>query len=163
MPLEDRLHDSADAGGPDPLDLEAAIARLEDDQRIVFVLKEVEGLSHDEVGEILGVSAGVSQVRLHRARKALIDHFQAVNVGMKHPTQFMLSRFVDGDLPAGTYEPIDEHLDICTSCRRYVAWLRDLALVARKTRLPRPLPPHIAEDVIRRRRERSESARNGTT
>lgn len=156
MPVDDSLHDSADAVGPDPYALEAAIAGLDDEQRVVFVLKEVEGLTHDEVGEILGVPAGVSQVRLHRARKALIDHFQAMNVGMKHPTQFMLSRFVDGDLPAGAYEPIDEHLDVCGSCRRYVAWLRDLQLVARKIRLPRPLPPHIAEDVMRRRRERSE-------
>lgn len=154
MPLDDSLH-YAETAGPDRHEVEAAIARLDDDQRIVFVLKEIEGLSHPEVAEILGVTVGVSQVRLHRARKTLIDHFQAMNVGMKHPTQYMLSRFVDGDLPTGTYEPIDEHLDVCTACRRYVAWLRDLQLVARKIRLPRPLPPHIAEDVVRRRRERS--------
>lgn len=67
----------------------------------------------------------------------------------------MMSRFVDGNLPAGTYEPIGEHLEVCTSCRRYVTWLRDLHDVARTLRLPRPLPPHIAEDVTRRRRERN--------
>lgn len=155
MPLDDPRSRSTDGGGLDGHDVEAAIARLDDDQRIVFVLKEIEGLSHEEVAEILGVSAGVSQVRLHRARRALIDHFEAMNVGMKHPTQYMLSRFVDGDLPAGTYEPISEHFEVCASCRRYVAWLRDLQLVARTLRLPRPLPPHIAEDVLRRRRERS--------
>lgn len=86
----------------------------------------------------LGISAGLSRVRLHRARKALSEHFQAVNLGMKHPTQFMMSRFVDGDLPAGT-----------------VAWLRDLHDVARTLRLPRSLPAHISEDMIRRRRARS--------
>lgn len=54
-----------------------------------------------------------------------------------------------------TREPIDEHFEVCSSCRRYVAWLRDLKLVARTLRLPRPLPPHIAEDLIRRRRARN--------
>lgn len=146
---------ATEADGVQRQDLEAAIARLDDDSRIVFVLKEVEGLSHDEVAMALGISAGQSRVRLHRARKALNEHFQAVNLGMKHPTQFMMSRYVDGDLPAETCEPIDEHLEVCTSCRRYVAWLRDLNLVARTLRLPRPLPPHFAGDLIPRRRERT--------
>lgn len=146
---------ASQANGVCRQDLESAISALEDDERIIFVLKEVEGLSHDEVGLALGISAGLSRVRLHRARKALSEHFQAVNLGMKHPTQFMMSRYVDGDLPAETHEPIDEHLDVCTSCRRYVAWLRDLQLVARTLRLPRPIPPHIAADLIPRRRERS--------
>lgn len=136
-------------------ELESAIGRLEDDERLVFVLSEIEGLSHDEVAEALGISAGLSRVRLHRARKALSEHFQTVNLGMKHPTQFMMSRYVDGDLPTSTCEPIDEHLEVCTSCRRYVAWLRDLQLVARTLRLPRPLPPHIAADLMPRRRDRS--------
>ncbi len=136
-------------------DLEAAIARLEDDQRVVFVLRDIEGLSHDEVASAVGISAGLSQVRLYRARKALCEHFQAVNLGMKHPTQFMISRYVDGDLPAGTFEPIGEHLEVCVSCRRYVAWLRDLQHVARTLRLPKPLPPRIATDLFPRRRERN--------
>lgn len=135
-------------------ELESALARLEDDERIIFVLSEIEGLLHDEVAEALGISAGLSRVRLHRARKALSEHFQTVNLGMKHPTQFMMSRYVDGDLPTSTCEPIDEHLEVCASCRRYVAWLRDLQLVARTLRVPRPLPPHIAADLIPRRRDR---------
>ncbi|HUF84290.1 MAG TPA: zf-HC2 domain-containing protein [Acidimicrobiia bacterium] len=110
---------------------------------------------NDEVALALGISVGLSRVRLHRARKALSEHFHAVNLGMKHPTQFMISRYVDGDLPAGTYEPIGEHFEVCTSCRRHVAWLRDLQLVARTLRLPRPLPRHIATDLIPRRRERN--------
>lgn len=136
-------------------ELEAAVAGLEDEQRTVFVLSEVEGLSHDEVALALDISAGLSRVRLHRARRALSEHFQASNLGMKHPTQFMMSRFVDGDLPTGAGEPIGEHVEVCTSCRRYVAWLRDMQHVARTLRLPRPLPPHIAADLIPRRRERN--------
>lgn len=156
------LHRRLDAPRPAPEDdgvcrheLESAVAGLEDDERMIFVLEEVEGLSHDEVAVALGISTGLSRVRLHRARKALSEHFQTVNLGMKHPTQFMMSRYVDGDLPTSTCEPIDEHLEVCPSCRRYVAWLRDLQLVARTLRLPRSLPPHIAADLIPRRRERT--------
>lgn len=146
---------ATEADGVRGRDLETAIANLENDQRIVFVLKEVEGLSHDEVASALGISAGLSRVRLHRARKALSEHFQAVNLGMKHPTQFMISRYVDGDLPTSTRDPIAEHFEVCTSCRCYVGWLRDLQHLARTLRLPRPLPPHIAEGLSHRRRHKA--------
>lgn len=52
-------------------DLEGAIAALPDDLRMVFVLKEVEGFSHAEIGRLLGIRTGTSEVRLHRAMRAL--------------------------------------------------------------------------------------------
>jgi DNA-directed RNA polymerase specialized sigma24 family protein len=39
----------------------------------VFVLKEIEGYSHAQVAELLGISVGASEVRLCRAVKALRD------------------------------------------------------------------------------------------
>lgn len=156
-PADTEPESATEADGVRRRELENAIAGLEDDRRIVFVLKEVEGLSHDEVALALGISAGLSRVRLHRARKALSEHFQTMNLGMKHPTRFMISRYVDGDLPTCTRKPIDEHLEVCTSCRRHVAWLRDLQHVARTLRLPRSLPPHIARNLPRRREKAATS------
>jgi len=52
-------------------DLERAIAALPHDLRVVFVLKEVEGFSHAEIGRLLGIRTGTSEVRLHRAMRAL--------------------------------------------------------------------------------------------
>jgi len=52
-------------------DLERAIATLPRDLRVVFVLKEVEGFSHAEIGRLLGIRTGTSEVRLHRALRAL--------------------------------------------------------------------------------------------
>ena len=52
-------------------DLESAIAALPDPLRCVLVLKELEGYSHDEVAESLGITVGTSRVRLLRALKAL--------------------------------------------------------------------------------------------
>ncbi len=53
------------------LDLEAAVARLPKGAREVFVLHDVEGYGHAEVGEMLGIAAGTSKAQLHRARRLL--------------------------------------------------------------------------------------------
>jgi RNA polymerase sigma-70 factor (ECF subfamily) len=53
------------------MDLEAAIARLPKGARRVFVLHDVEGYKHEEIAEMLGVTAGGSKAQLHRARMLL--------------------------------------------------------------------------------------------
>jgi RNA polymerase sigma-70 factor (ECF subfamily) len=53
------------------IDLERAIAGLPPGARKVFVLHDVEGYTHDEIGEILGVTAGGCKAQLHRARMLL--------------------------------------------------------------------------------------------
>ncbi|HET7462346.1 MAG TPA: RNA polymerase sigma factor [Longimicrobium sp.] len=53
------------------VDIERALAALAPGLRAVFVLREVEGYSHAEIGELMGLRAGTSQVRLHRARQRL--------------------------------------------------------------------------------------------
>jgi len=51
--------------------MEASMARLHEDLRTVFVLRDVEGLSNAEVAEVLDVSVAAVKSRLHRARVAL--------------------------------------------------------------------------------------------
>ena len=48
--------------------MNAAILALPERLREVFVLRELEGLSTEEVAAILDLSAGNVKVRLHRAR-----------------------------------------------------------------------------------------------
>ncbi len=57
----------------DRLTIAAALARLSDEHRTVFLLKEVEGYDHGEIAELLGISTANSEVRLHRARRQLRD------------------------------------------------------------------------------------------
>jgi len=59
------------------IDLEAAIDRLPPGAKQVFVLHDVEGYRHAEIGEMLGVSAGTSKSQLHRARHTLRDMLQS--------------------------------------------------------------------------------------
>lgn len=53
------------------LTLHAALLRLSEEHRTVFLLKEVEGYGHGEIAELLGISTANSEVRLHRARRQL--------------------------------------------------------------------------------------------
>ena len=55
----------------DRLDLESAIAGLPNGARRVFVLHDVEGFTHEEIGDQLGITPGGSKAQLHRARMLL--------------------------------------------------------------------------------------------
>ena len=55
----------------DRMDLEAAIALLPAGARQIFVLHDVEGFTHEEIGEQLGITSGGSKAQLHRARLLL--------------------------------------------------------------------------------------------
>jgi RNA polymerase sigma-70 factor, ECF subfamily len=53
------------------MDIERAIAQLPKGARKVFVLHDVEGFTHEEIGTMLGVTAGGCKAQLHRARLLL--------------------------------------------------------------------------------------------
>jgi RNA polymerase sigma-70 factor (ECF subfamily) len=53
------------------MDLEAAIAELPRGARQVFVMHDIEGYKHEEIAEMLGITAGGSKAQLHRARLLL--------------------------------------------------------------------------------------------
>lgn len=55
----------------DEISLEAAMRSLAPSLRVVLVLKEVEGFTHAEIAKLLDISVGASEVRLHRAIRAL--------------------------------------------------------------------------------------------
>lgn len=59
------------------LDFEAAIARLPEGARHVFVLHDVEGYRHEEIAGLLGVTPGTTKAQLHRARMLLRSHLGA--------------------------------------------------------------------------------------
>jgi RNA polymerase sigma-70 factor, ECF subfamily len=52
-------------------DMQHAVLALPDGLRLVLVLKQVHGYSHDEIGALLGISTGASRVRLTRALEML--------------------------------------------------------------------------------------------
>jgi RNA polymerase sigma-70 factor (ECF subfamily) len=57
--------------------MDDAIAELPKSLRIVFILRDIEGLSTAETGEVLDLSEGAVKTRLHRARLWLRERLSA--------------------------------------------------------------------------------------
>ena len=70
------LDDTATAFAPevhldDRIDLDAAVLRLPPGARVVFVLHDIEGYSHDEIASFLGNAPGTVRAQLWKARQML--------------------------------------------------------------------------------------------
>jgi len=56
--------------------LERGIQELDEERRIVVVLRDVHGLPYEEIAEALGIELGTVRSRLHRARAELKDRVE---------------------------------------------------------------------------------------
>jgi len=54
------------------LDLDVALATLPAGARVVFVLHDLEGYSHEEIAQMTGIAAGTARAQLWRARRHLM-------------------------------------------------------------------------------------------
>ena len=73
------VEDTSLMGSVDRVTLERAIECLPDGYRIIFVLHDVEGYEHNEIGEMLGCSVGNSKSQLHKARIKLRGELRVTN------------------------------------------------------------------------------------
>jgi RNA polymerase sigma-70 factor (ECF subfamily) len=122
--------------------LREAVQKLPPQYRIVLVLRDMEGLTDEEVAEITGVRPGTVRVRLHRAR--LFVRKELMRTWMPHakrraPAQVHkaeqfrparckamfaeLSDYLDEQLDDSLCEQLERHLDSCGPCRVFVASL----------------------------------------
>lgn len=58
--------------------LQEALARLSETQRSLVMLKDYEGYSYEEIGQITGLNSSQVKVYLHRARIQLKDYLVSV-------------------------------------------------------------------------------------
>ena len=80
---------ASDAPGPahllerarDMARLKRALQSLREDRRELIVMVRYQGMTHEQVGAILGVDGGTVKVRFHRALKELRDAFARVPEG----------------------------------------------------------------------------------
>ena len=66
------------------MDFEAALAKLPDGAREIFVLHDVEGHKHHEIAALLDISVGTSKAQLHRARMMLRRHLGRKDSAYEH-------------------------------------------------------------------------------
>jgi len=154
---------SASAWGTDPLTrtihreevarLHRAISTLPTAFRLPLVLKELEGLTIQEVAEVLGLKAATVKTRLHRARLSLRKEL-GPSQATRAPNDVNHSRRQCADLLAAKLEamargapfPI-ENRRICTRCSATLSALdrtRDICSIIPTT----PLPPELRAQVL---------------
>jgi RNA polymerase sigma-70 factor (ECF subfamily) len=66
------------------LDLERAIQRLPEGSRAAFLLHDVEGFDHGEVGRILGIAEGTSKSQVHKARLRIRQYLSKPRIESSH-------------------------------------------------------------------------------
>jgi RNA polymerase sigma-70 factor (ECF subfamily) len=126
--------------------LREAIQKLPPRYRIVLVLRDMEGLSDEEVGEITGLKPGNVRVRLHRARlfvrkelswqlarnrpaKAAPTEHRAEPAEETRPANCKamfaeLSNYLDEQLDDSMCEQLERHLSNCEPCKAFLTSLK---------------------------------------
>ncbi|MFI5307018.1 MAG: sigma-70 family RNA polymerase sigma factor [Polyangiales bacterium] len=78
-------------------EIEAALAELPEDHRMVVVLADAEELSYKEIAEVLGCPIGTVMSRLHRARRALrvrlLEHAPSASESTATPAAVSLDAY----------------------------------------------------------------------
>lgn len=70
-PIDDATPESLLASRQLARELDEAVESLADDQRRALLLREVDGLSYDEIGDLMGCPPGTVRSRIFRAREAV--------------------------------------------------------------------------------------------
>jgi RNA polymerase sigma-70 factor (ECF subfamily) len=87
----------------DRIALDHAIAALPPGYRMVFILHDIEGYDHEEIGKILGCAVGTSKSQLHKARLRL--------------RQFLTTRKTTHAELNNTQVVLTPSQDFCPACR----------------------------------------------
>lgn len=134
--------------------LAAAIDALDPEQREVLVLRDVEGLTAPEVGQVIGLSVDAVKSRLHRARLAVRQHVAPVlGISLNAPLATgcpdvlaLFSRYLEGEIGPDVCAEMEAHLERCGGCRGACDSLRRTIMLCRATPAP-DVPASVAEAV----------------
>jgi RNA polymerase sigma factor (sigma-70 family) len=97
------------------------IGKLPDVQRGALLLREMDGFSYEQVGEVLGLPLSTVRASIFRARRTLQGLAEARDADCE-AIQSELSRLADRRGRRGRH--ITSHLNVCTSCRDFRDGLR---------------------------------------
>jgi len=149
--------------------LRKAIHKLPPQYRIVLVLRDMEGLTDEEVAEITGLRSGTVRVRLHRAR--LFVRKELMKLGKLRPRRKVeavaprvvatqpprpprckamfaeLSNYLDEQLDDSLCNELEKHLDGCGPCQAFLASLQSTIEDCR--RLPVAVPDRVKAAKLR--------------
>lgn len=136
-----------------------AIRSLAPKYRIVMVLRDMEGLTDEEVAEVTGLRPGTVRVRLHRARLVVqkeLAKMNAAGVVARKSTPLirpghcrkMFSRlldYLDGQLDDFSCEEMETHLEGCEPCKTLLRGFEETISRCRNTAVDCPDPAKAAD------------------
>jgi RNA polymerase sigma-70 factor (ECF subfamily) len=139
--------------------LREAIRSLAPQYRIVLVLRDMEGLTDEEVAEVTGLRPGTVRVRLHRARLFVQKELARLNAagvvaGKSTPLprpghcKKMFSRlldYLDGQLDDFSCEEMETHLNGCEPCMKMLRGFETTISRCRNTSVDCPDPAKAAD------------------
>jgi RNA polymerase sigma-70 factor (ECF subfamily) len=128
--------------------IRAALEDLDPGQREVFVLRDMEGLTANEVGAALQISVPAVKSRLHRARAEIRRRLEPVLGAADRKSACPdvvqhLSESLEGDLDAGACQRLEAHVDLCSSCRVRCDGLRKVLASCSRADPRTPLPADL--------------------
>jgi len=148
MPDREELEQLESSSNPNPENstirgeqsqrLREAIRGLPPHYRIVLVLRDMEGFTDEEAGEITGLRPGTIRIRLHRARLFVRRELQkeehsgssqhsSATPARKGNCRKMfagLSDYLDGELDDFSCEEIEAHIEGCKPCKKFLDSLK---------------------------------------
>ena len=144
--------------------LREAIRSLPPHYRIVLVLRDMEGLTDEEVAEITGLRQGTIRVRLHRARLFVRKELAKLNESTKNsgapqahrsveaPSRTgrckkifaRLSDYLDGQLDDFSCEELEAHMNGCQPCKKFLRSVANTIKQCRRLPSDRPDPNEAA-------------------
>jgi RNA polymerase sigma-70 factor (ECF subfamily) len=140
--------------------LESAIAGLDPMYREVLVLRDVEGLSAPEVGEIMGLTVEAVKSRLHRARLAVREavapvlspdamgpRAEPVAPGCPDIVQ-LFSRHLEGEISGDLCATMEQHLAKCPTCEARCESLQRTLALCKNAALPEV--PVTVQNTVRK-------------
>src|ERR671915_1882234 len=103
-------------------EIRSALAHLSFNQRAALVMRELEGRSYAEIGDVLDVSVSAVETLLFRARRALREQLEGgLSCG---EAELALSKRADGQLSFAERGPLRAHLRECADCAALERGLR---------------------------------------
>src|SRR5213080_126790 len=116
--FEDDIADTiVDADAPSGEDIRRALSHLAFNQRAALVMRELEGRSYVEIGEILDLSTSAVETLIFRARRALREQLEtSLTCG---EAELAISRQLDGRLTRNEKAALRAHLRECKECATF--------------------------------------------
>ena len=100
--------------------LRMAFHDLPPTQHEILVMRELEGLSYDSIGNRMGLTRGAVESLLFRARRRLRNGFDEIDTGARcESMRIAMDGIAEGNARARDRRGVSNHLHHCKPCRRH--------------------------------------------